>query len=60
MVVLTNWQIAVVKQCGGSYLNDQAGHFLCVHPTCGQLHLPVGAEIVLDDFQRGIANETVN
>jgi hypothetical protein len=45
---------------GGCYLNDQAGHFLGVHPTCGQLHLPVGAEMVLDDFQCGFADETMN
>ena len=28
---------------GGCYLNDQNGHFLCFHPTNGQLHLPIGA-----------------
>jgi hypothetical protein len=45
---------------GGCYLNDPAGHFLCFHPTSGQLHLPVGAERVLDDFQRGLGDEHVN
>ena len=45
---------------GGCYLNDQAGHLLCFHPTSGQLHLPVGAERVLNDFQRGLDDESVN
>ena len=45
---------------GGCYLNDPAGHFLCFHPTSGQLHLPVGAERVVDDFQRDLGEEHVN
>jgi hypothetical protein len=45
---------------GGCYLNDPAGHFLCFHPTSGQLHLPVGAERVVDDFQRGLGDEHVH
>jgi hypothetical protein len=28
--------------------------------TASQLHLPVGAEIVLGDFQRSLADETMN
>jgi len=45
---------------GGCYLNDQNGHFLCFHPTNGQLHLPIGAETVLTDFMDGFTDEKPN
>ena len=45
---------------GGCYLNDQNGHFLCFHPTNGQLHLPAGAETVLTDFMDGFTDEKPN
>ena len=45
---------------GGCYLNDRNGHFLCFHPTNGQLHLPIGAETVLTDFMNGFTDENPN
>jgi hypothetical protein len=45
---------------GGCYLNDQNGHFLCFHPTNGQLHLPVGAEMVLTDLMDGFTDGKPN